>query len=118
MKLREFLEEAGQNSQYTFVIQKAVKDEGSPFYNSEYTTTPIYTTWEWLRMPCIDKYIVIKRDHPPIDVTGGWLNWYNKGHLGCCMVTTEQDLLTHYGERQGRDMIAYYDREMRKQGGR
>jgi hypothetical protein len=115
MKLREFLEETGRNSQYTFVIQKTVKDEHSPFYNDEYKTTPIWSTWEWLQGTAIDKYIVIKRDHPPIDVTGGWLNWYYKGHLGCCMVTTEQDLLLRYGEKQGREMIEYYDRKMREQ---
>lgn len=113
MKLREFLQENGRNIQYTLVIQKTVKDEHSPFYHDEYKTTPIYSTWEWLQSSCIDKYIVINRDHPPIDVTGCWLNWYNKGNLGCCVVTTEEDLILHYGEKQGKDMIDYYDRKIR-----
>lgn len=118
MKLREFLEEAGRNGTYTLIVQKAVKDERSPFYHPEYRTTPVYSVWEWLQGTGIDKYIVIKRDHPPIDPTGAWLNWYNKNSLGCCMVTTEQDLITQYGEKQGREMIEYYDRLVREQGGK
>lgn len=115
MKLRELLEQAGRNDSYTFIIQKAVPDEGAPGYTNTYRTTPIRTVWEWLSSPVPDKYIVIKRDHPPIDATGGgWLNRYNGGHLGCCMITTEQDLLTHYGEKQGREMIEWYDKGVRK----
>ena len=113
MKLREFLETKGKNERYTFIIQKTVKDDATPFYHDEYKTTPIYTTWEWLQGTTTDKYIVIKADHPPIDVTGNWLNWYNMKDLSCCMITTEQDLLTHYGEKQGKDMIEWYDCKVR-----
>lgn len=115
MKIREYLENRSSNTNVTFIIQKAVKDEHSPFYHDEYKTTSVQHPNEWLRGTFIDNYIVIKADHPPVDVTGAWHNWYKGGHLRCCMVTTEADLLTHYGEKQGRDMIAYYDREVRKQ---
>ena len=85
----------------------------TPFYHDEYKTTPIYTVREWLEGKTADTYIVIKADHPPIDVTGIWLNWYNIKDLSCCMITTEQDLYTQYGESQGKDMINFYDRKMR-----
>lgn len=116
MKIREYLEKMSTRNNATFIIQKAVKDEHSPFYNDEYKTTPVRHRDEWLQGEgFIDNYIVIKADHPPIDVTGAWNNWYKGGLLRCAMVTTETDLLTHYGENQGRSMIAYYDREVRKQ---
>ena len=113
MKLREFLENKSKTERYTFIIQKAVKDENTPFHHNEYRTTPIRTIWEWLDGKTVDNHIVIKADHPPIDVTGGWLNWYNIKDLSCCMITTEQDLITQYGENQGKDMITFYDRKMR-----
>lgn len=116
MKIREYLEKMGPRCDFTFIIQKAVKDEHSPLYHDEYRTTPVRYGTEWLNGEgFIDNYIVIKADHPPIDVTGAWNNWYKSGSLRCAMVTTEADLLTHYGEEQGRDMIAYYEREVRKQ---
>lgn len=115
MKIREYIEKVGP-TQATFIIQKAVKDEHSPFYHNEYTTTPVRYQHEWLQHDgFVDTHIVIKADHPPVDVTGAWHNWYKHGHLRCAMVTTEADLLTHYGEEQGRRMIAYYEQEVRKE---
>ena len=114
MKLREFLSNKTKSCQYTLIIQKAVKDENSPFYIDMYRTTPIRNVQEWLEGTTADKYIVISKDHPPIDETAGvWMGWYNNGTLGCCMVSTEQDLLTKYGEKQGRCMIGFYDRKVR-----
>lgn len=115
MNIREYLEKTGTENA-TFIIQKCVKDEHSPFYNDEYKTTPVRCHHEWMQADgFIDTHIVIKADHPPVDVTGAWHNWYKKGHLRCAMVTTEADLLTHYGEEQGRRMIAFYEKEVRKQ---
>lgn len=114
MKAKEYLESIGEG-QVTFVITKSVKDKNSPFYHYEYETTPIYSRWEVLRDKWIDKYIVINANHPPIDITGHWVRAYNKGHLKCAMLTTENDLYTHYSEKQAKSMIAYYDREVREQ---
>lgn len=114
MKLRELLEQAPKNTRYTFIVQKAVPCENAPGYTDAYTTTPVRTVWEWLNSPTPDKYIVIKKDHPPVSPTAGWHNWYKLDDLGCCMVTTEDDLILHYGEKQGREMIAWYDKEVRK----
>lgn len=116
MTVREYLAKIGTGHNVTFIVQKAVKDEHSPFYHDEYKTTPIYSPQELLRGYCfVDTNIVINADHPPVDVTGTWSNMYKRGHLRCAMITTEADLMTRYSEVQGRDMIAYYDREVRKQ---
>jgi hypothetical protein len=114
MKLREWLEAKGQNEQATFVIAKAVKDEQSPMYRYEYRETPIRTVWEWLGGETADKYIVINPDHPPIDIAGHWVRHYNKGWLKCCVITTEQDLYTKYSEKQAKEMLEWYDKEVRK----
>lgn len=114
MTVREYLNKIGR-ADVTFIVQHTVKDKFTPFYHSEYKTTCIQFSTEWLREQIADTHIVIVADHPPIDTTGGWHNRYKGGFLRCAMVTTEADLITHYGEAQGRDMIAYYDREVRAQ---
>ena len=115
MKLREWLEaQKSENTTATFVIAKAVKDEASPLYHFEYRGTPIRAIWEWLQGETADKYIVINKNHPPIDITGNWVRAYNRGDLNCCVITTEQDLFTMYSEKQAKEMIEYYDREVRK----
>lgn len=62
-----------------------------------------------------EKYIVIRADHAPIDISGGWTNWYKGGHLHCAIITTEEDLYTHYSETQAKEMIEWYDEQVRKQ---
>ena len=113
MNAREYLEKLDQNSQVTFVIAHAVKDAASPFYHYEYKTTPVFTAWEVLKGEWIDKYMVINSDHPPVDITGTWHNWYKSGRLSCAMLTTESDLRTMYGEKQAADMIAYYNKTVK-----
>ncbi len=113
MNLNEFLQKASNNSQWTFTIAKAVKDENTPFYHEEYYQTPIRSMSEWIDSSLKD-YIVINPDSCPVDITGIWQNWYNKGHLNCAIITTEKDLYTHYNEEQAKDMIKYYDDKIRE----
>lgn len=114
MKIREYLEKIEKHTDVTFIIQRSIKDDHAPFYHNEFQTTPIRTNQEWLEGEgFIDNHIVINQDHPPIDVTGTWVNWYMAGRLKCAVVTTEEDLIRHYGEKQGRDMIAYYNRTVK-----
>lgn len=114
MKLTEWLQNKGQNENATFIIAKAVKDESSPMYNYEYRTTPIRSVWEWLEGSTGEKYIIMKADHAPIDITGVWQNWYSMNNLSCAVITTEQDMYTMYNEKQAKDMLDYYDKEARK----
>lgn len=113
MKLTEWLQNKGKNENVTFIIAKVVEDENSPSYHYEYVTTPIRTAWEWLESNAGEKYIILNKDHAPIDITGVWNNWYIKGHLRCAIVTTEQDMFTLYNEEQALQMIKHYDNEAR-----
>ena len=117
MTAREYLQEIHEKhpTDVTFVIAHSVRNEAAPGYHYEYCSTPIYNTYELLRWPAgsfIDKHLVINADHPPIDITGIWVRKYKKGWLCCAMLTTEDDLRTHYSEKQAADMIAYYKREI------
>lgn len=113
MNLKEYLETIPKNDRVTFIISKAVKDSGSPFYHNEFETVPIRIAWEWLQSTHLDKYLVINSNHPPIDITGGWVNWYNRNDLRCLIVTTKESLITQYGEKQGSSMIEYYKKHVR-----
>lgn len=116
MKVKEWLESKGKNEQATFIIERAVKDDATPFYHDEYRTTPIRSVYEWLDSTTAEKYIVINADHAPIDVSnGGWTNWYKGGHLHCAVITTEEELYKHYSETQAKEMIEWYDKKVREQ---
>jgi hypothetical protein len=101
MKVREYLDRFPSAAPVTFIKQAA---------GGTYSTTPIHSAWEWLNNEVLSDYLVINPDHAPIDVTGGWTNRYRTGRLHCAMITSEAELLKQYGEKQGRDMIAYYER--------
>lgn len=115
MTLREFLEHKaktakyGKRTDFTFTIMKAVKDDNTPFYHDEFYQTPIRIISDWLNGTSIDNYIVITPDSMPIDITGCWCNWYKKGHLLCCIVTTIEALELKYKGKQLQDVIDYYN---------
>ena len=114
MNVREYLQSLPQNASVTFIKQIAVKDEGAPGYRDEYRTTPIWSAWEWLRSEkWCEEHLVVNADHPPIDATGAWGNWYKHGRLSCAMITSEAELIKHYGESQGRSMVEFYRRKVR-----
>ena len=115
MLLKEWLQTKGKNENATFIVEKAVKDEHTPFYHSEYRTTPIHSVWEWLEGETSGKFIVVKADHPPIDTTGNWLQWYKAGELHCAMVTSEENLFARYGKEQAKQMIKWYDEKVREE---
>lgn len=119
MTLRKFLElkakqrKYGEYSNFTFTIMKSVKDDNTPFYHDEFRQTPIRDIKEWLDGTAIDKYIVITPNSMPIDITGCWCNWYKRGDLICCIVTTIEDLKLHYGDgKQLKDTIEYYNKKV------
>lgn len=110
MTVREYLKRFANEGSITFIKQITVKDEHTPFYHSEYQTSPINSAREWSQYEKVCDCLVINADHPPIDVTGMWGNWYKKGHLLCAMITTEAELIKLYGEEQGRRMVDHYKR--------
>ena len=116
MNIKEYLKELNSTQQVTFVTVKAVKDDYSPFYHNEFYQTPIRNVWEWLDGTWSNDpdYIVVKKDTMPIDITGVWDRWYKSGSLKCCMVMKKSELIKQYGEKQGNDMIKFYEREVSK----
>ena len=115
MKLKEWLQSKGKYDNATFIIERIVKDDNTPFYHEEYRTTPIRTVEEWLGSTTAEKYIVIKADQAPLDISGNWTNWYKGGHLHCAVITTEEDVYTHYSETQAKEMLEWYDKKVREQ---
>lgn len=112
MKLQELLNNENENVMYTFTIAEYVEVTGN-YGRTVYTQTPLRVVWEWMKSGIVDKYIVINKSHPPIDITGHWINNYNNDYLKNCILTTEQDLIKQYGEEQGKRMIEYYDKKVR-----
>lgn len=105
MKVREYLDQFPSAALVTFIKQAA---------GGVYSTAPVRSAWEWLDDDVFcDGYLVINADHAPIDVGGVWGARYRSGHLRCAVITTEAALLEQYGEEQGREMVAYYERTVR-----
>ena len=77
MKLRQWLETNNKSDRITFIIKEA---------DREYRTTPIRNVWEWLESEMPDKYVVLCKDHPPIDITGDWMSWYKRKQLLCAVI--------------------------------
>ena len=114
MKLREYLEQAGDNDDYTFIISKAVPNAHGNGYHAEYYQTPIRRAWEWMSSGAPDKYIMVKTSHPPIDLTGTWSRWYKNGRIRCCIITTEEAVhAIHPWEEQALETLEKYDRKAR-----
>jgi hypothetical protein len=117
MTLRKFLElkakqrKYGEYTNFTFTVAKSVKDDNTPFYHDWFRQTPVRDIKEWLDGTSIDKYIVINPDSMPIDITGNWCNWYKRGDLVCCIVTTIEDLELQMKDKdQLARMIKYYNK--------
>lgn len=114
MKTREYLDQQPSNREVAFVIARAVKDDATPYYHTEYRMTPIHSAWEWLDAETLDDCIVINADHPPMDITGHWVRAYNAGRMSCAVLTTVEDLRKLYpNEAQLQRMIAHYEKTVK-----
>jgi len=61
----------------------------------------------------VNSYIVVNADHPPVDITGHWVHKYNRMHLDCCLIMKPEDIIKQYGEKQGKEMITYYEQTIK-----
>lgn len=114
MRVKDYLNEIGKNAEVTFIIVDVEKDEHSPFHHNIYKTTPIRCVWEWLESTSgLLDMLVVNKDCEPIDITGGWQNWYRKGALKCCMIESEESLRTMYSKEQVEDMIRWYEKTIK-----
>lgn len=115
MKLKELLEIMAKDKRcysITFTIAKVYKDERTPFYHFEYYQTPIRAYDEWKNMS--KEYIVVNPNVCPIDMTGLWQKRYLRGEIYNAIICTEEDLIKMYGEKQGNEMIEWYDKDVRE----
>ena len=118
MNLKEYLNGLKENDKVTFIIAEPLKEVLNSFNEYRYKTTPIRCVWEWLQGTfstgyTFEDYLVVNKDHPPIDITGNWVNWYNRDDLKCCMITKREDMYKMYSEKQANDMIAWYEKTVK-----
>ena len=110
MRLNKYLNGLNENDRVTFVIAKAEKRDWGPGHDTVYHTTPVRVAREWKEWEAGQNYIVANEDHPPVDISGTFVNWYNRGDLKCCVLISEDTLRVMYGEKQAEDMIKFYDK--------
>ena len=116
MKVKEFLQNEkviNKGHGITFTIAKAVKDERTPFYHNEFHQTPIRYVCDWKDGELMD-YIILNPSACPIDISGTWQNWFMRGSLANAIITTEKDLYTMYNEKQAKETIEWYDKQVRE----
>lgn len=115
MLVKEYLQNFNPHDDVTFIIVKAVKDEGTPFHHPEYKTTPICTISEWEGSEIMNYYI-LNHKQAPIDWLSGvrWGLQFNRGKLISMLVTSEENIKSLYHERQLKDMIELIDSKIEK----
>ena len=115
MKVKEYLEQYPAATQVTFIKAMSKKDANTPFYHSEYQTTPIHSIWEWDGSDIMDYLILNNKQHPIEWLSGtGWGNWFNKGHLISLLVISQEDLDKLYNKEQGQSLIKSIDEQITK----
>lgn len=115
MRVREYLEKV-QSTQFTFIKARARKDANTPFYHTEYQTTPIYSRWELEDSKLLD-YIILNNKQAPIDWLSGvcWGNNFKRGWLESLLIISEEDFKLRYpSEEQIASMIKFIDKEIEK----
>lgn len=126
MTVREYLERYGYTKgsekfkSLTFILAMEVKSESFNGYVTHYRTTPIRSIEEWIseasrqtKPAFIDRAVMIRDSHMPIEQTnGGWQNHFKSGHLLCFMVEEKEDVYKHYSKEQADRMIEYWEEEI------
>ena len=116
VKVREYLDQFTTSSNISFIVTKAVKDEGSPFFHEEYHTSPMYYVSNLRELQWAMDMNVLNDHQPPIDWLCGakWGTWYNKGWLTSMLIISDEDIELLYGKKQSESMLKYIEKEMKK----
>ena len=115
MLVKEFL--SNKTGDVTFIKARARKDANTPFYHTEYQTTPIRRVNEWTGD--ILDYIILNDAQTPIDWLSGapWKNSFDRGNLISLLVISPDDLELLYPSKEQRDsMIKYIDSKIAERG--
>lgn len=96
----------------TFIVAKAVKDEHTPFYHSEYVTTPICLAYEWVDDTKFAEMNILNDNQCPIDWLSGasWRNSFKSGRLKSLLVISDEDIKKMYSEKQAQSIIDFCER--------
>ena len=115
MRVREYLNGFNKNTRVTFIKARARKDANTPFYHTEYQTTPALTIEQWDNMRVMDYYILNDKQQPIQWLSGaGWVNEFKRGDLLSLLVISEEELHLLYNKKQASDIIEYIDSKLKQ----
>lgn len=117
MTFKEYAEKYLSPSDHvTMIRMHSVKDSNTPFFHSEYSTTPMWTVSDWMRFGSINDVLILNDEQPPIDWLCGasWVNAYRKGWLKCLLVTDMDSMILQYSEEQAKDLIDCCEKQIVK----
>lgn len=115
MLVKEFLSNKPDYKNVTFIKARARKDADTPFYHSEYQTTPIRTVYEW-KGDILD-YIILNDAQAPIDWLSGckWKNAFDRGELISLLIISAEDFELLFPDKEQReDLIKSIDSQITK----
>lgn len=112
MKVKNYLQ-THEWSEVSFIIAKAVKDDKTPLFHSEYKTSSLFHHFEDISY--YDDYLILNDKAMPIDWLSGapWGNAVRRGWAKCLLVISRKDLITLYGEKQADSIIKYIDSKIK-----
>ena len=112
MKVKDYLQ-THEWSEVSFIIAKAVKDDKTPLFHSEYKTSSLFHHFEDISY--YDDYLILNDKAMPIDWLSGapWGNEVRRGWAKCLLVINRKDLITLYGEKQANSIIKYIDSKIK-----
>lgn len=114
MYLKELLEKTqrkGQYDKYTLLVQHYGLLEGEHLEREYFTNTPIFDKYSGISEKKQKEYIVLIPFHKSIDIGRNWEYW----DLQTIVVTTKEELLKHYSEKQTNEWLAWLDEIVRKE---
>ena len=113
MKVREYLSNFSKYTDVTFIKARARKDANTPFYHTEYQTTPMQSIEDWEKSKIMDYYVLNNKQSPIEWLSGtGWINQFNRGHLISLLVISKEDIETLYSKEQAKNIIEYIDKKI------
>lgn len=117
MTVREYLTHIKSNDDVTFIVARAVRDENTPFYHSEYRDTPIRMRWEWEMYDGAILDAIILNDRQPTITWLSGVDWniaIKENRLKCLLVIPPEDMSKLYGKKQADGLIEYIERNLFK----
>lgn len=112
MKVKDYLQ-THEWSEVSFIIAKAVKDNTTPLFHTEYETSSLFHHFE--NMSYYDDYLILNDKAMPLDwLSGGdWGFAVRRGWAKCLLIISWKDLTTLHGEEDANSIIKFIDRKIK-----